>query len=109
MPGVGRALASSCDAEWLTRVTCENRIHAATPASAIEGCNIVPDRSLIQGRVFHPGHYGGRGIGFPLDVAHSSISGTGDVQAEVESSGAGAEREPQERAAAAARSASGGM
>lgn len=71
------------------RVARSDDIHASTPASAVEGVEIVPDRSAIQGRVLHPGHESGRGIGFPLDVTDSAISGQGDVQPEFEASSPG--------------------
>jgi hypothetical protein len=63
-------------------------IHASTPASAIEGFDVVPDRSLTQGLIRHPGHESGRSEGFPLDVTHSAIARLGDVQPEVETSDA---------------------
>ncbi len=44
----------------------------------------------------HPRHEDGRGVGVPLDVTHSAISGACEVQPEVEATGAGAEREAEE-------------
>lgn len=44
------------DADGLARETCRNEIHDSTPRAAIEGRKIVPNRSRIQGRVFHPRH-----------------------------------------------------
>jgi len=81
--------------ERLTRISRSDDVHAATPASAAEGCKVVPDRSRSQGLIFHPGHESGRSEGFPLDVTDSLISGLGDVHPEVEASDSGAERKPE--------------
>jgi hypothetical protein len=72
------AEAFACNRKWLARIPGREDIHAAAPRSAVEGGNVVPDNSLIQGRVFHPRHENGCGVGFPLDIAHSTISGDGD-------------------------------
>ncbi|GLS88385.1 hypothetical protein GCM10010873_33590 [Cypionkella aquatica] len=79
---------SACDAERLARIARSDDVHRAAPRSAVEGGNVVPDNRLIQGRVFHPRHESGCGEGFPFDMAHSTISGDGDCESEVESSGA---------------------
>lgn len=73
----------------LARVAARDDIHDATPASAIERGNVVPDRSAIHGLVRHPGHESGRCAGFPLDVTNSSISGVCDVESEFEPSSPG--------------------
>ncbi len=65
-------------------------MNLATPRAAVEGGNIIPDRRLIQGFVFHPRHEGGCREGFPLDVTNSAIFGFCDVQAELQSADAGA-------------------
>ncbi|GER08837.1 hypothetical protein GCM10007972_24650 [Iodidimonas muriae] len=106
---VGRAEPPPGDREWLARIARSEDVHAAAPRAAIEGSNVVPDNSRIQGRVFHPRHEHGRGIGFPLDVTHSAVSGAGDVQGEIETAGPGAEGEPVQAIRSAARIASGGM
>ena len=87
------------------RVTISTR---AAPRSAVEGSNVVPDNSLIQGRVFHPRHESGCGEGFPLDMTHSTISGDGDGEPEVEPARAGAEGEAEEACVSGSGSASGG-
>lgn len=81
---VVRAPALARDGERLARIARCDDIHRAAPRVAIEGGNVVPDRCLIQGRVFHPRHENGRGEGVPLDVTHSTISGDGDGESEVE-------------------------
>ena len=42
---------SACDGKRLARVACAKKIHRAAPRAAIEGSNVIPDNSLIQGRV----------------------------------------------------------
>lgn len=109
VPRVGRALALPRERERLARITRKEDVHAAAPPSAVEACNIVPDRSRIQDRVFHPGHENGRRVGFPLDVTHSPVSPDSEVQAEVESAGARTEGEAEQWLASAACIACGGM
>jgi hypothetical protein len=109
VPRVRRAESPAGDREWLARISRAEDVHRVPPRSAVEGGNVVPDNRAIQGRVFHPRHEHGRGVGFPLDVTQSAISGTGEEDPEVESAGAGAEREPEQASASAPRSASGGM
>ena len=47
-------------------------LHDLAEAWLADGGNVVPDRSLIQGRVRHPRHESGRRVGFPLNVSHGS-------------------------------------
>ncbi len=74
----------------LAGITGRDDMNAAAPRPAVEGSQIVPDRSRSQGRVRHPGHESGRGETVSLDMAHSSIAGFGNVQAKVEASDTGA-------------------
>ena len=97
------------DGERLARIARSDDVHRAAPRAAVEGSNVVPDNSLIQGRVFHPRHESGCGVGFPFDMAHSSISGQGDGEPEVDSTGAGAEREAEEACVSGSGISSGGM
>ncbi len=97
------------DGERLARIARSDDVHRAAPRAAVEGGNIVPDRSPIQGRVFHPRHENGRGVGFPFDMAHSTISGEGDGEPEVEPARAGAEGEAEEACVSGPGSVSGGM
>ena len=86
------ALAVEADAlsgngKVLTRCAASDAIHDATPRASIEGGEVVPDRSLRQGLLRHPGHEAGRGEGFPLDVHHTAGGSTGcEVEPEVEPS-----------------------
>jgi hypothetical protein len=100
---------SACDRERLARISRSDDVHRATPWAAVEGSNIVPDNSLIQGRVFHPRHESGCGVGFPFDMAHSTISGECDGEPEVETARAGAEGEAEQACVFGSGSASGGM
>jgi len=94
---VGLAGAISGDAEWLAGIAGSDEIHATAPRSAIEGCEIVPDRSAIQGRVFHPGHENGRREGFPLDVAHAAICVSGrELDSKLEPADSSAQGEPMD-------------
>jgi hypothetical protein len=111
-PKVARILgteASPRDRKWLARIPGREDIHAAAPRSAVESSNVVPDNSLIQGRIFHPRHESGCGEGFPFDIAHSTISGDGDGESEVEPTCAGAERQAEEACVCGSGSAPGGM
>lgn len=83
-------------AERLARIARRDDIHRAAPRLAVEAGNVVPDKSLIQGRVRHPRHESGRSICFPLDMAHSSISGQGKGEPEIDPARAGAERQAEE-------------
>jgi hypothetical protein len=91
-----RTPALARDGERLARIARSDDVHRAAPRAVVEGGNVVPDRRAIQGRVFHPRHEDGRGVGVPLDVTHSAISGECQVQPEVEPAGAGAEREAEQ-------------
>ncbi len=57
-----------------------------------EGLDVVPDRSVIQGRIRHPRHESGRGVGFPFDVHHGAYpSAEGELDGEAEHAASGAE------------------
>jgi hypothetical protein len=105
---VVRALALARDGERLARIARSDDVHRAAPRAAVEGGNVVPDNSLIHGRVFHPRHESGCGVGFPFDMAHSTISGEGDGEPEVEPARAGAEGEAEEACVSGPGSVSGG-
>lgn len=110
-PEVARVVGAPAfarDGERLARIARSDDVHRAAPRAAVESCNIVPDNSLIQGRVFHPRHESGCGEGFPFDMAHSTISGDGDGEPEVETTCAGTEREAEEACVSGSGSASGG-
>jgi len=110
-PEVARILTaepSASHAEWLARIARSDDVHSAAPRAAVEGGNVVPDNSLIQGRVLHPRHESGCGEGFPFDMAHSTISGDGDGEPEVEPASAGTEGEAEQACVSGPGTASGG-
>ena len=110
-PEVARVVGTPAlarDRERLARIARSDDVHRAAPRAAVEGSNIVPDNSLIQGRVFHPRHESGCGEGFPFDMAHSTISGDGDGKPEVKPASAGAEGEAKEECVSVPGTASGG-
>ena len=99
---------SASDRKRLARIARSDDVHRAAPRAAVKGSNVVPDNSLIQGRVFHPRHESGCGEGFPFDMAHSTISGDGDSEAEVEPASAGAKGDAEETCICGSGNASGG-
>jgi len=110
-PEVARVFSAEAlarDGERLARIARSDDVHRAAPWSAVKGSNVVPDNSLIQGRVFHPRHESGCGEGFPFDMAHSTISGDGDGEPEVESARARAEGEAKQACVFGSGSASRG-
>lgn len=110
-PEVARIVGTAAlarDGERLARIARSDDVHRAAPRVAVEGSNIVPDNSLIQGRVFHPRHESGCGVGFPFDMAHSTIAGHGDGEPEVEPASTGAQGEAEEACVSGPGSASGG-
>jgi hypothetical protein len=80
------SLPEAREGEGLAGITARDEMNAAAPRAAVEGSEIVPDRSRSQGRIRHPGHESGRCVSVSLDITHSAISGHCKVQAEVESS-----------------------
>lgn len=87
------ALPVAGKAERLAGIAGSDDMNAASPRSAVEGAQVVPDRSRSQGRVRHPCHESGRGETVSLDMTHSSVSGLCEVKAEIEASDAGAKAE----------------
>lgn len=64
--GVRSLLAG--EGERLARVAANDAIHEAVPRSSVEGSEVTPDRSRIQGSFFHASDQRRGGEGFPLDV-----------------------------------------
>lgn len=90
---IGGAELLAGGAERLAGVSRNDEIHCSAPRAAVEGLKIVPNRSEIQGLVFHPRHENGRAVGFPLDVTDSTGSGEGSVHCKVEPSNTRAQRQ----------------
>lgn len=81
------------DGEWLARIAGGDEIDKTSDRICWKvGKVAAPNRRRLQARVFHPGQQDGRGVGFPLDVHQRTSVGSGDADAEFESSNAGAER-----------------
>jgi hypothetical protein len=93
-PIVGFPELLSGHAERLTRESRSDDIHESTPLAAIEGREIVPDRSRIQVRRFHPIHEDGRRVGVPLDVTYGPVSRHHPGESEVESGNPGTKSQP---------------
>lgn len=93
MPRVALSASSTGETEGLAWIAGRDEMNAVAPRAAVEGSEIVPDKRLSQGLVFHPRHESCRSMGLPLDESHSPISGLGDVQPEVETSIACTERD----------------
>jgi hypothetical protein len=76
----------------LAGISSRHDLHLSTPRPAAEGREIVPDRSPIQGLLFHPGHESGRGTCFPLNVTYGAQAlSEQEVQSEGEPSSPGTE------------------
>jgi hypothetical protein len=88
-PLVGCANSPAGEGVGLTRVSRSDEIHDATPRTAVESGKVIPDRSRVQGRLFHPGHEYGCAVGLPLDSDHKTMVGPGDLDPEVETSDSG--------------------
>lgn len=86
---VGEPPSLPGEAERLARESRNDEIHDSTPRAAIEGVKVVPDRSEIQGRFFHPCHESGRSVGVPLDMTDSAVSGDGIAEPKIEPRDAG--------------------
>lgn len=78
-----------CDGVRLAGEPRSDEIHDSTPRIAVKGCEIVPDRRLIQSLVRHPRHEDGRGESVPLAKAHGSISHVGEFESEVDATNPG--------------------
>lgn len=82
VPFVGFPKPLPGDGERLARVSRRDEIHNSTPASAIEGGKVAPDRSLVQDAVLHSRDQERGSRGFPLHVADGAVSGYGEADPE---------------------------
>jgi hypothetical protein len=86
------AVAGAGDTPWLAGEPGRDEIHLSTPASAIEGGNVVPDRRRIHEPLFHARHQARGGIGFPLHVTDGVVAGSeGELKAQFQAANAAAE------------------
>jgi hypothetical protein len=88
--GIVPALSQPRESERLAGIPGRDEMNAAAPRFAVEGFEIVPDRSRSQGRVCHPRHESGRGVTVSLDIAHGAISRFCQMQSEIQSGDTGA-------------------
>jgi hypothetical protein len=77
------------DAERLAGVSGSDAINFATPACAIEGSNIRPDRCRIQPSCFHMRNKEAGDIGFPLDITNGMGVRHSEAQAKLKPTCAG--------------------
>jgi hypothetical protein len=90
-----RPLPVSAVAPGLAGEADRDEIHFSTPRAAVEGREIVPDRSRIQDLLFHPRHERGRACGVPLTVSHTSVSVSEcELKSEFESANPGTKSHP---------------
>ena len=61
------------EAERLARVARSDEIHDATPGSAVEGAEVVPDRRVVEHAVSHPPSEDTLGEGLALDPADGPV------------------------------------
>jgi hypothetical protein len=90
---VGGAAALAGEGLGLAGVASRDEIHSATPRSAVEGLQVVPDRSVSQLAPCHTGDEDGSRVGLPLDKPHRTHTGASHDHSGVESSEPGAEGE----------------
>lgn len=90
---VGDAESLASDAGALAGETGNDKIHAVAIRSAIEGFQVVVDRTWIQGTFDHSTCEDRCREGLPLDSTHTTNSGESKAHAEFEPSVSGAEGE----------------
>jgi hypothetical protein len=79
-----KALALTGRGERLAGEAGRDDVHASSERASVEGVEVRPDRSLIQGLVFHPRHEHGRCVGVPLNVSHGDGGDSGESEGELE-------------------------
>ena len=91
-PQVTRVIGSAffpCDAERLAGIARCDAIHCSTPACAVKGSNVRPDRRRIQPSCFHMRNKEAGDIGFPLDITNGTGIRHGETQAKLKPASAG--------------------
>lgn len=83
------AFALARKRERLAGITGRDEMNAPAPWRAVKAGKVIPDRRVVQGRIFHPRHEGGRSCGFPLDETNSSVSGLCNCQPDVQAAKSG--------------------
>src|SRR5262245_61283230 len=93
VPGVGLPEHLAGEAERLAGVASSDDIHLSTPSSRLEGAQVRPYRSLIQGSFSHAAHKRRRRIALPLHITNRLRLREGELQAKFEPSDSRTERE----------------
>ena len=93
IPLVVVPLPSASDGERLAGVSRHDEIHCPTPASAIEGSGIRPQRRFIQPSLPHLFHQNRDRRDVPFHVADDARSGKGQADSTVKSASARGERQ----------------
>jgi hypothetical protein len=83
-PLISGADAFAGGAPRLTREPSADEIHASTPASAVEGEQVVPDRRRVQGALCHTRDQPRGSKGFPLHVTDGAVVGEGEVESQLQ-------------------------
>lgn len=79
-PGIAPGLAGE---------TGRDDIHSSTPRAAIEGFNVIPDRSFIQEAVSNTGRQNCCAISFPLRITDAAIIFNSESESKFEASNPG--------------------
>jgi len=79
----------SGNGERLAWIACRDEIHDATPRAAVECCEVIPDRSRVQGAFLHSRHKDAGGVSVPLAPAHGAEIGPDAPQSEFKSANTG--------------------
>jgi hypothetical protein len=91
-PDVAGVIGSAffpCDAERLAGIARCDAIHCSTPACAVKGSHVRPDRRRIQPSCFHMRNKEAGDIGFPLDITNGTGIRHGETQAKLKPASAG--------------------
>ena len=89
MPWVLIGSLASSDAKRLAGISSRDAIHCSTPACAVEGSHVRPDRRLIQSSCFHMRDKEARDIGFPLDSTNQLCCWFGKFEAKLKPANTG--------------------
>jgi hypothetical protein len=87
----------ACHRKRLTGEARRDDRNDSTPASAVEGDKVIPDRGVKECAFSHSLGEQGGSVRFALDVADCPVSWEGNIEGEVKSSDAGAEAKSVDR------------
>jgi hypothetical protein len=89
--GVCLAKSLASDGDRLAWESANDSMNLSTPRAAVEGCEIRPNRRVIQGFLFHARSQDFAGEAFVLNAADCSSSWHRQAEPEIESPGSGTE------------------